>query len=159
MASSCIRGGSDRILGKMSSLQEWSGLGPGCPRRWWSPHPWRGSKTMWMWHFKIWFSRNGGVGLVVGLDDLRGLFQAIILCLHGYEPLRHDTLGLPSHILTPCSGFVSSPGDDQREAAPRCSCPGATAADTRSAEGQMGAVSITLHFFRCFDRILRGCLC
>ena len=24
---------------------------------------------------KTWFSRHGGVGLTVGLDDLRGLFQ------------------------------------------------------------------------------------
>jgi len=32
-------------------------------------------KTMQMWHFRIWFSRHGGVGLMFGLDDLRGLFQ------------------------------------------------------------------------------------
>ena len=32
-----------------------------------------------MWHFRIWFSRNSSVGLVVGLDDLRGLFQPMIL--------------------------------------------------------------------------------
>ena len=25
--------------------------------------------------FGTWFSRHGGVGLTVGLDDLRGLFQ------------------------------------------------------------------------------------
>jgi len=25
--------------------------------------------------FRAWFSRHGGVGLAVGLDDLRGLFQ------------------------------------------------------------------------------------
>jgi len=25
--------------------------------------------------FRTWFSRHGGVGLMVGLDDLRGLFQ------------------------------------------------------------------------------------
>ena len=30
-------------------------------------------------HFRIWFSRNGGVGWMVGLDDLRGLFQPMIL--------------------------------------------------------------------------------
>jgi len=40
----------------------------------WSPHPWRGSKTVWMWHF-TWFSRYGGAGATVGLDDLRGLLQ------------------------------------------------------------------------------------
>jgi len=26
-------------------------------------------------HFGTWFSRHGGVWLMVGLDDLRGLFQ------------------------------------------------------------------------------------
>jgi len=29
-----------------------------------------------MWHFGTWFSRHGGVGWTVGLDDLRGLFQS-----------------------------------------------------------------------------------
>ena len=62
-------------LGKMSSLEEWSGLGPGCPGQWGSLHPWRGSKTLWMWHLGTWFSRHEGVGVMVGLDDLRGLFQ------------------------------------------------------------------------------------
>ena len=32
-----------------------------------------------MWHFGIWFSWHGGVGQMVGLDDLRGLFQPMIL--------------------------------------------------------------------------------
>ena len=27
------------------------------------------------WHFRAWFRRHGGVGLMVGLGDLRGLFQ------------------------------------------------------------------------------------
>ena len=65
----------DWILGKKTLLKEWSGTGRGCPGQWWSPHPWKGSKNVWMWHFGIWFSRHGGVGLTVGLDDLRGLFQ------------------------------------------------------------------------------------
>ncbi|KAK4810983.1 hypothetical protein QYF61_014455 [Mycteria americana] len=26
-----------------------------------------------MWHFRTWFSRHGGVGLTVGLDDLKGI--------------------------------------------------------------------------------------
>jgi len=34
-----------------------------------------GFKNLWMWHLRTWFSRRGGVGLAVGLDDLRGLFQ------------------------------------------------------------------------------------
>jgi len=44
-ASSCIRGGSDWILGKISLLNEWSGIGTGCPVKWWSHHPWRCSKN------------------------------------------------------------------------------------------------------------------
>ena len=75
MASGCVRGGSDGTPGKISLLKEWSGLGPGCPGQWGSPHPWRGSKTVWMWPLGTWVSRHGGVGLAVGLDDLRGLFQ------------------------------------------------------------------------------------
>ena len=35
----------------------------------------RHSKNMLTWHFRAWFSRHGIVGLMVGLDDLRGLFQ------------------------------------------------------------------------------------
>ena len=31
-----------------------------------------------MWHFRIWFSRHGVVGWMVGLDDLRDLFQLIL---------------------------------------------------------------------------------
>ena len=71
MASSCIRGGLDWILGKISLLQEWSGIGTGCP--------WRCLKNMQMWQFRIWFSRHGGVGWMVGLNDLIGLFQPMIL--------------------------------------------------------------------------------
>jgi len=32
-----------------------------------------------MWHFRIWFIRHGGVGLAVGLADLRALFQRMLL--------------------------------------------------------------------------------
>jgi len=46
MASRFVRGGLDQILGKISFLKEWSGIGIGCPGRWWSPHPWRGSKNV-----------------------------------------------------------------------------------------------------------------
>jgi len=46
-----------------------------CPGKWGSPHPWRGSKHMWMWQFGTRFSRHGGVGGIVGLDDLRSVFQ------------------------------------------------------------------------------------
>ena len=37
MASGCVRGGSGWISGKMSLLEEWSGIGPGCPGQWGSP--------------------------------------------------------------------------------------------------------------------------
>jgi len=40
-ASSCVRGGLDSVLGTISLLKEWSGIGIGCPGRWWSHHPWR----------------------------------------------------------------------------------------------------------------------
>ena len=36
-------GGLDRILGKISLLKESSSIGTGCPGKWWSHHPWRGS--------------------------------------------------------------------------------------------------------------------
>ena len=86
MASSCIRGGSNWILGKISLLKEWSGIGTGCPVQWWSPHPWRCPKNVQTWHFGTWFSRHGGwVGLMVGLDDLRCDFQPMILWLFELE--------------------------------------------------------------------------
>ena len=31
------------------------------------------------WHFGTWFSRHDGAGLTAGLDDLRHLFQSMIL--------------------------------------------------------------------------------
>jgi len=34
------------ILGKFSFLKEWSGIGTGCPGKWWSHHPWRCSKNV-----------------------------------------------------------------------------------------------------------------
>jgi len=34
-----------------------------------------GFKNVWMGHLGTWFSRHGGDGWMVGLDDLRGLFQ------------------------------------------------------------------------------------
>jgi len=33
----------------------------------------------YIWHFRTWFSRHSGVGWMVGLHDLRGLFQPMIL--------------------------------------------------------------------------------
>ena len=34
MALSCARGGSGWILGRISSLKEWSSAGTGCPGKW-----------------------------------------------------------------------------------------------------------------------------
>jgi len=65
---------ADQLAGHQSAC--WSpGRPTGCPGQWWSPHPWRGSKPVWMWHLRTWFSRHGGLGLEIGLDDLGGLFQ------------------------------------------------------------------------------------
>ena len=52
-----------------------------------------------MWRFGTWFSRHGGVGLMVGLDDLRGLFQPtslwyILTCrihLTSNDKISHST--------------------------------------------------------------------
>ncbi|KAK4816806.1 hypothetical protein QYF61_023493 [Mycteria americana] len=41
MASSCARGGLDWILGNFTSLKGLSSIGPGCPGKWLSRHPWR----------------------------------------------------------------------------------------------------------------------
>ena len=60
MASSCARGGSDCVLGKISSQKERSGTGTSCPGWWWSHRPWRCSKTA-VWHFRTRLSRHGGV--------------------------------------------------------------------------------------------------
>jgi len=46
MASSCIRGGLDWILGKNSLLKERSDIAIGCPGKWWSHHPCRCSKSV-----------------------------------------------------------------------------------------------------------------
>jgi len=57
VASSCIRGGFDWILGKI--LKEWSGIGTGSPGKWWSFH----QKTC----------RHGTSGL-------HGLVGMVVLC-------------------------------------------------------------------------------
>jgi len=46
--------------------------GPGSPGQ-------RKPMAFYGFHFGIWFSRHGGLGLMVGLYDLRGLFQPVIL--------------------------------------------------------------------------------
>lgn len=43
-------------------------------RKYWRHHPWKCSKTKWMWHFEIWLDGHRGVWPRVGLD-LGDLFQ------------------------------------------------------------------------------------
>jgi len=83
-------------LTTLTGKNAWSDIGTGCPGKWLSPHPWRCSKNMYMWHLGTWFGRHGGVGLTVGLDDLRGLFQPMILLF-----LLISDLNLPSSSLKP----------------------------------------------------------
>jgi len=45
MSSSCVRGGLDWTLGKITLLKEWSGIGTGCPDKWLSHHHWDVQKT------------------------------------------------------------------------------------------------------------------
>ena len=76
MALNCTRGGSSWILGKIYSQKEQWGIGMGCPGRWWSHYPWRGSRNMQMWHWGAdVVSGHGESGLTIGLDDLSGLFK------------------------------------------------------------------------------------
>jgi len=46
VASSCTRGDSGWILGKNYSPRQWSGVGMGCPGRWWNHHPWKYSRSV-----------------------------------------------------------------------------------------------------------------
>jgi len=60
MASSCVRGGLDWILGKISSLKEWSGIGTGCPGGGGVPIPGGVQETC-----RCGTSEHGLVGMVV----------------------------------------------------------------------------------------------
>jgi len=51
-------------------------LRTGCPEKWLSRHPWRYLKDVCMWQLGTWFSGGlGSVRLMIGPDDLKGLFQ------------------------------------------------------------------------------------
>jgi len=54
------QGGLDWILGKISLLKERSDIVTGCPRKWWSHHPWRCSNMC-----RCGTSGHGLVGMVV----------------------------------------------------------------------------------------------
>jgi len=100
-------------------LREWSGVGPGCPGQWGSPHPWRGSDTVWLWHLGTGFSRHGGVGVTAGLDDIKALFQPWWFCdsmIPGHTPSvsmakssRASCCCLPTPPATGSSWAPSSP--------------------------------------------------
>lgn len=62
------------ILGRTPSPKWLSSAGRDCPGKW-SHRPWRHSKDAEMQHSVMWFS-GGSAGLMVRLDDLKGLFQA-----------------------------------------------------------------------------------
>ena len=81
MASSCVRGGLEWILGNFTSLKGLSSIGTGCPGKGLSPHPWGYLKAVWMRCLGTWCSGGlGSVRFTVGLDDLKGLFQPIQFC-------------------------------------------------------------------------------
>ena len=83
MASSCTRGDSGWTLGNTTSLKEWSGMGTGCPERWWSHRPRRCSRTVQMGHGGMWawwgwaavgLGEPIGDGWMVGLGGPVGFF-------------------------------------------------------------------------------------
>lgn len=37
------------MLGNISPLKGWSGIGVGWPGQWWNHHPWKHSNDVWMW--------------------------------------------------------------------------------------------------------------
>ena len=54
-----------------------------------------------MWYFGIWFSRPAGVGWMVGLYDLRGLFQPMILWFYDSLPVLSASFPLISPFMFP----------------------------------------------------------
>lgn len=57
----------------VAALKSWDGHWHSCPGKWWSLHPWKGSKAVGMWHLGTWVRGGlGRAGGMVGLDDRRG---------------------------------------------------------------------------------------
>ena len=70
-----------RFILDISSLKGLSGIGTGCPGKQLRYHPWRYLKNVYMWCLGTLFC--GGLGsarLMVGPDDLKGLFQSKQFC-------------------------------------------------------------------------------
>lgn len=64
------------VLGIFFSQKEWWCAGTGCLGWWWSHHPWRYSRDMWMCHWGTWFSDGTWqVRLMVRLNNRNSLFQ------------------------------------------------------------------------------------
>lgn len=92
-----------------------------CLGQWWSRHPWRCSKAVWMWHLGTWVGGFGNAGLRVGLNDLKGLFQmkkfhdSVILLLSAVSPAT-----VPSMLV--CNTCPShSPSSSTAACLPLCS--------------------------------------
>jgi len=65
---------SDFFLGEVSWLRQ-TGMRVAAWIRGGVPIPGGVQKMYRLWYLGTWFSRHGGVGMMVGLDNLRGLFQ------------------------------------------------------------------------------------
>jgi len=111
MASSCIRGGLDWILGKISSLKALSNTETGCPGKWWSHHTWRYLKDEQTWHLGTWLVVNLAVlGLHLGMMFLEIFSTKMILFLWFYEtcPMFQKSNRLLSQHFT-CVLYLSFP--------------------------------------------------
>lgn len=74
MASSCTKGSSGCILGKISTLKGWLRIEQAPQGS--SAVAIHGSvQNKWVWYFAIWFSQHGGIRSKTGLDDLGSLLQ------------------------------------------------------------------------------------
>lgn len=65
-----------RMLGKNSSLKEFSNTGRDCSGKWLSHPAWMYLKGEQPWHLMAWFIGGlGSAGIMIGLDDLIVFFQ------------------------------------------------------------------------------------
>lgn len=66
---------SSWIPGRISFLEELSGIEADCLGKWWKHHRQKSSGNNWTWHLVLWLNWHGGVWWKVGLEDLGVLFQ------------------------------------------------------------------------------------